>query len=68
MERIARTKLLAADEGFGLDDFESTSEISIPDDPLKRVVGQDEAVALARIAANQRRHSSSSARLGRASR
>jgi len=54
--RIARSKLLAADEGFGLDDFETTSEIAIPDDPLKRVVGQEEAVALARIAANQRRH------------
>src|SRR5207247_4736040 len=53
---IARTKLLAADEGFALDDFETTAEIAIPDDPLKRVVGQDEAVKLARIAANQRRH------------
>ncbi len=56
MDRIARTKSLAADEGFALDDFDDTSEIPIPDDPLKRVVGQDEAVALARIAANQRRH------------
>jgi len=53
---IARTKLLATDEGFALDDFETTAEIAIPDDPLKRVVGQDEAVKLARIAANQRRH------------
>src|SRR5881398_2913215 len=48
--------MLAADEGFALDDFDTTVEIAIPDDPLKRVVGQDEAVALARIAANQRRH------------
>src|SRR5712691_7344432 len=48
--------MLAADEGFALDDFETTAEIAIPDDPLKRVVGQDEAIALARIAANQRRH------------
>ena len=56
MALISRTKLLAADEGFALDDFETTSEIAIPDDPLKRVIGQEEAVALARIAANQRRH------------
>ena len=56
MAFIARTKLLATDEGFALDDFETTAEIAIPDDPLKRVVGQDEAVKLARIAANQRRH------------
>src|SRR5439155_26406285 len=48
--------MLAADEGFALDDFDTTVEIAIPDDPLKRVVGQDEAVKLARIAANQRRH------------
>src|SRR3989442_445910 len=48
--------MVAADEGFALDDFETTAEIAIPDDPLKRVVGQDEAIALARIAANQRRH------------
>jgi len=53
---IARTKLLGADEGFALDDFETTSEIGIPDDPLKRVIGQNEAVGLARIAASQRRH------------
>src|SRR2546428_11382643 len=48
--------MVAADEGFALDDFDTTAEIAIPDDPLKRVVGQDEAIALARIAANQRRH------------
>src|SRR2546428_12264371 len=48
--------MLATDEGFALDDFETTAEIAIPDDPMKRVVGQDEAIALARIAANQRRH------------
>jgi ATP-dependent Lon protease len=34
----------------------STAEIAIPNDPLKRVVGQDEAIELARIAAKQRRH------------
>jgi len=56
VDAIARTKLLSAEEGFALDDFETTAEIQIPDDPLKRVVGQEEAVALARVAAKQRRH------------
>src|SRR3989442_505292 len=48
--------MVTAEDGFALDDFETTVDIAIPDDPLKRVVGQDEAIALARIAANQRRH------------
>jgi len=39
-----------------LDSFETTEEIKISHDPLERVVGQDEAVRLARIAASQRRH------------
>lgn len=39
-----------------LEDFETTEEIKISHDPLERVVGQDEAVRLARIAASQRRH------------
>lgn len=34
----------------------TTADIAIPMDPLKRVIGQDEAVELARIAAKQRRH------------
>ena len=34
----------------------TTDDILIPSDPLKRVIGQDEAVELARIAAKQRRH------------
>jgi ATP-dependent Lon protease len=34
----------------------STADIEIPNDPLLRVIGQDEAVTLARIAAKQRRH------------
>ncbi len=34
----------------------TTADIAIPKDPLKRVIGQDEAVELARIAARQRRH------------
>ncbi|HUT27824.1 MAG TPA: ATP-binding protein, partial [Methanomassiliicoccales archaeon] len=37
----------------GVDD---TTQVAIPSDPLKRVIGQDEAVTLARIAAKQRRH------------
>ena len=34
----------------------STKDIAIPTSPLDRVIGQDEAVAIARIAAKQRRH------------
>ncbi|MCE5296386.1 MAG: ATP-binding protein, partial [Euryarchaeota archaeon] len=36
--------------------IESTSDIEIPKEPLARVIGQDEAVTLARIAARQRRN------------
>lgn len=36
--------------------IESTADIEIPKDPLSRVIGQDEAVTLARIAARQRRN------------
>lgn len=39
-----------------LDDIETTEDIKISPDPLERVIGQDEAVRLARIAASQRRH------------
>src|SRR2546421_10116303 len=48
--------MVTAEDGFALDDFEATAAIALPDDRLKGVVGQDEAIALARIAANQRRH------------
>ncbi len=34
----------------------STADIAIPADPLDRVLGQEEAIALAKIAARQRRH------------
>jgi ATP-dependent Lon protease len=34
----------------------STAEIEIPSDPLDRVLGQEDAIALAKIAALQRRH------------
>ncbi len=36
--------------------IDSTADILIPNDPLARVIGQDEAVSLARIAGKQRRH------------
>jgi len=39
-----------------IDDAEDTSQILIPKDPLERVIGQEEAVKLARLAAAQRRH------------
>ncbi|UCG69888.1 MAG: ATP-binding protein [Thermoplasmata archaeon] len=39
-----------------LDEISTTADIHIPQDPLKRVVGQDEAVKLAYVAAAQKRH------------
>jgi len=36
--------------------IETTADVEIPIDPLKRVIGQDEAVTLARVAGKQRRH------------
>ena len=39
-----------------LEESETTTDIRISSDPLARVIGQDEAVRLARIAASQRRH------------
>jgi ATP-dependent Lon protease len=39
-----------------LDEIETSADIKISQDPLERVVGQEEAVRLARIAASQRRH------------
>ncbi|MCK4613235.1 MAG: ATP-binding protein, partial [Thermoplasmata archaeon] len=40
----------------GLEDFDTTNEVMLPSDPLERVISQDEAVEVARIAAYQRRH------------
>ena len=37
-------------------DIESTEQIKIPGDPLMRVIGQEEAISLAKVAASQRRH------------
>ncbi|HEV2317129.1 MAG TPA: ATP-binding protein [Thermoplasmata archaeon] len=39
-----------------VDEIESTDDIQIPADPLARVIGQDKAVEIARIAAYQHRH------------
>jgi ATP-dependent Lon protease len=39
-----------------IDKLKSTKDIKIPKDPLKRVIGQDNAIEIARVAANQRRH------------
>ncbi|MEE9236364.1 MAG: ATP-binding protein [Thermoplasmata archaeon] len=48
--------MLDAQRGFSLDELETTGDVLIPADPLGRVVGQEEGVRLARIAATQRRH------------
>ena len=56
-EKIEDKKaFLDADKGFSIEDMETTRDIIIPTDPLKRVVGQEEAVDLASIAASQHRH------------
>lgn len=39
-----------------LDEVGSTEDIPIPTDPLARVIGQEKAVEIARVAAYQRRH------------
>ncbi|MGC8608535.1 MAG: ATP-binding protein [Thermoplasmata archaeon] len=39
-----------------LDQYSDTSFVKIPSNPLERVIGQDEAVKIARVAAKQRRH------------
>ncbi|HVO78365.1 MAG TPA: ATP-binding protein [Methanomassiliicoccales archaeon] len=39
-----------------LNEIGSTADVQIPSDPLQRVIGQEEAVSLARIAARQRRN------------
>ena len=46
----------AAESWEDLDDIKSTEDILIPSDPLDRVLGQEEAIHLAKIAAIQRRH------------
>jgi ATP-dependent Lon protease len=46
----------AADSWEEIEGVKSTEEILIPYDPLDRVLGQEEAIHLAKIAAIQRRH------------
>jgi ATP-dependent Lon protease len=55
-ERSETAPFLDAEKGFDLDEIETTTDIIIPSDPLKRVIGQDEAVELASTAASQHRH------------
>ncbi len=43
-------------KGFDLNKLKSTNDIVIPKDPLQWVIGQDHAIELAMIAANQRRN------------
>jgi ATP-dependent Lon protease len=40
----------------GLDSINDTSEVILPNDPMDRVIGQEDAVTLAKVAAGQRRH------------
>ncbi len=42
--------------GLRVEDISDTSQIILPADPLERVIGQDDAVNLAKVAAYQRRH------------
>lgn len=36
--------------------YKNTAEVPIPKDPLEQVIGQDEAVKIAKVAASQKRH------------
>lgn len=47
---------IMAVDGIDMNDVKFTSQIVLPRDPLERVIGQDEAVELAKIAATQKRH------------
>lgn len=47
---------LDAGNGFDLSKLKTTQDMIIPTDPLKRVIGQEEAIDLASIAAAQHRH------------
>ena len=51
---MAKQKHVETWEDF--QEMKSTAEILIPSDPLDRVLGQEEAIELAKIAAKQRRH------------
>lgn len=56
MVQIEEAAHLDAEQGFFLEEMETTLDVIIPSDPLKRVIGQEEAVTLAKIAASQGRH------------
>jgi len=45
-----------ARKGALLETIDSTADVQIPNDPLTRVIGQDRAVEIARLAARQHRH------------
>jgi ATP-dependent Lon protease len=53
---IEMTEKIAAESWSVVEKMRSTEEILIPSDPLDRVLGQEEAIDLAKIAARQRRH------------
>ena len=41
---------------INIDKLNSTKDIKLPNDPLNRVIGQDKAIEIARVAASQHRH------------
>ncbi len=43
-------------ESNDIKEFETTAEIQIPTEPLHRVIGQDKAIEIASVCANQHRH------------
>ena len=51
-----RSALLNPALGFYLEELETTEDIAIPKNPLDRVIGQDHAVKMAKLAVRQRRH------------
>ncbi len=53
---MARKSKVVPDEGFDLKDIESTADVAIPREPLDRIIGQEEAVEVAKLAASQRRN------------
>ncbi len=53
---LGSSGLLDPAVGFYLDELETTMDILIPSNPLDRVIGQDHAVKMAKLAVRQRRH------------
>ncbi|MEM2135029.1 MAG: ATP-binding protein [Candidatus Freyarchaeota archaeon] len=52
----SRDSLLNPALGFYVEEIETTEDIAIPQNPLDRVIGQDHAVKMAKLAVRQRRH------------